>query len=140
FAGRVRGERSVRSDGPLTRLEDSPPSPARGEGKREDGRGSPLEAEHQAVQPAADAEEADAVAGPEELALLRDGRGDRQRHGADVAEVLERAEVLLRRDADRPQHRLAVAGADLVADHLVEVVAAPAELREELLPGAHAEF
>src|SRR5438309_1281606 len=58
----------------------------------------PLQAEHEAVQPATDAEETDTVAGLEELAFLRDGRGDRQRYGADVAEVLEGAEVLLRRN------------------------------------------
>ena len=59
---------------------------------------SPLEAEHQAVQAAADAEERDAVAGPEELAVLGQRGGQRQRDGADVAQVGIRREVLLRVD------------------------------------------
>src|SRR4051794_27587301 len=114
---------------------------ARSSGLTEAGyrRCLPFQAEHQAVQAAADAEEADAVARLQELALLGDRRGDRQRHRADVAEVFERTEVFFRRNADRAEHRLAVAGAHLVADHLVEVLAVPAELRQEALPRPQAE-
>src|SRR5262249_822626 len=104
------------------------------------GGGLPLEPEHQAVQPAADAEEADAVAGLEELAFLGESGSQRQRDGADVAEVLVGAEVLLRRDPEGLQHRLTMPGADLVTDHLVQGLASPAELAEERLPGAVPEF
>src|SRR5438552_8847664 len=79
---------------------------------------SPLQPQHQAVQPAADAQPTDAVARLQELALLRQRRRQRQRHRADVAQVLVGRELLLRRDAQRLQNRLAVPGPDLVADHL----------------------
>src|SRR3954471_15967490 len=91
---------------------------------------SPFEAQHQTIESAADAEEGDAVAGPEEVAVLGQGGGDGERDGADVAEVGIGAELLLLGDPERLEDRLAMSRADLVADDLVDPVAGPAERLE----------
>src|SRR5205823_5436049 len=101
---------------------------------------SPFHAQHQAVEAAADAEEADAVAGQQEAALLGEGGRQRQRHGTDVAQVRERRVILVARDAEGFEDGVAMAAADLVADDLVHGVGGPAEPGEERLPGAQAEF
>src|SRR5689334_12834958 len=79
----------------------------------------PLDAQHQAIEAAADAEEADAVAGAEELALLGEGGGQGQRDSAHIAEERVGGVFLLGRDAQGAEDGIAVAGADLVADDLV---------------------
>ena len=90
------------------------------------GIGSPFHPQHQAVQSAADAQEADAVAGPQELALLGQRRGQRQRHGADVAQIAGTSRSPSPRAMPSDlQDRVAMAGADLVADHLVHLLRRP---------------
>src|SRR5271166_1124023 len=58
----------------------------------------PVHAQHQAVEPAADAQEGHTVAGPQDLTILGQGRGQGKRYRADVAEVGECRIILVDRD------------------------------------------
>ena len=95
---------------------------------------SPMESEHETVEPTADAEEADAVAGLQEAAFVGDGGGDREGDGADVAEELVGAKLTLLGDAECAEDGLLMGGADLVANHFVDAVGGPSHFGQEGLP------
>ncbi len=69
---------------------------------------SPFQAEHHAVQSAADPQEGDAVAGFEEIAVGGQCGRHRQRDGPHVAQVGKRGKIPRFVDTERPEDRLAV--------------------------------
>src|SRR5580698_8199751 len=95
---------------------------------------SPLDSEHETVEPAADAEQADTVSAPQESGLGRERCGDRHRDRADVAERLVGGIVALLRYLKRAEHSISVTGSDLVADHAVDVGGPPSADRVEAVP------
>ena len=87
--------------------------------------------EHQAIEPAADPEKRDPVAPVQEITVLGQGRRQRKRDRAHVAQERVRRKILRLGDRQRFEDALAVRRAHLVADHLVDLVLAPAQLAQE---------
>jgi hypothetical protein len=95
----------------------------------------PFQAQHETVQTAANAQEANIIAGSEEFAFFRQSRGQWERYSPHVPKEFEGAELFLSWDAECFQNGIAVPRPDLVADHLIELIGRPADLAKELVPG-----
>src|SRR5688500_9682379 len=100
----------------------------------------PLHAEHQTIQPAPDAQKSDAIAALQKFPLFGERGGQRQRNGAHVAKELISGKVPVEPDAEAVKHGIAVRSADLVTNDFVDLVAGPAEFRQEEPPSAETEI
>src|SRR5580704_2032766 len=96
---------------------------------------SPLDAEHQRVEAAADTEKRDVVALLEAILLDGDRESRGKRGGARIAEVFDRRQVERQIEAEPFEEQLAVGAADLVRDDSLHVAIRPAEHGSRFTPG-----
>ena len=67
----------------------------------------------------------------EEPSLFGQCRRQRERNRPHVSEIRERGEIFLEREVERPQYGIAMALADLVADHSIHILPRPIHLAEK---------